>query len=188
MWFKQIRPNLTKCYSQAYICSDYVWNKEEKFRPGSSRRTLQRSICYFKEAKPWPWHVEFIRGVSVVGLVAHEQLCKVVWGIIIKNFTQTDRQTETQRETERQRERQRQREHKHRSLWVCWSAHRSVCAGNEREIQTGNWRICWLAKALHWAIWVCEQKGGRTAYVCLFDTLCIAYIVTEFCTVSNLWL
>ena len=113
------------------------------FEAGSSRGTLQRRICYFKEAKPWLWHVEVILGVNVVALVTHEQLCKVVWGIIIKNFTQRDRQTD--RNTERDRERQRQREHKHRSLWVCWSAHRSVCAGNEREIQTGNWRIFWLA-------------------------------------------
>ena len=36
--------------------------------------------------KSWPWHVEFISGVSVVGLVTNEKLCKVVWGIIIKNF------------------------------------------------------------------------------------------------------
>ena len=36
--------------------------------------------------KSWPWHVEVIPGVSVVGLVINEELCKVVWGIIIKNF------------------------------------------------------------------------------------------------------
>ena len=36
--------------------------------------------------KSWPWHVEVISGVSVVGLVANEELCKVVWGIIIKDF------------------------------------------------------------------------------------------------------
>ena len=35
--------------------------------------------------KSWPWHVEVIPGVSVVGLVINEELCKVVWGII-KNF------------------------------------------------------------------------------------------------------
>ena len=39
----------------------------------------------FKEVKSWLWHVEVIPGVSVVGLVTKE-LCKVVWGIIIKNF------------------------------------------------------------------------------------------------------
>ena len=36
--------------------------------------------------KPWPWHVEAIPEVSVVGLVTNEELCKVVCGIIIKNF------------------------------------------------------------------------------------------------------
>ena len=36
--------------------------------------------------KPWPWHVEVIPGVSVVGLVTNKELCQVVWGIIIKNF------------------------------------------------------------------------------------------------------
>ena len=36
--------------------------------------------------KSWPWHVEFISRVSVVGLGTNEELCKVVWGIIIKNF------------------------------------------------------------------------------------------------------
>ena len=29
---------------------------------------------------------EVIPGVSAVGLVTNEELCKVVWGIIIKNF------------------------------------------------------------------------------------------------------
>ena len=47
----------------------------------------------FKQAKPWPWHVEVIPGVSVVGLVTHEQLRKVVWGIIIKNFMHTHTRT-----------------------------------------------------------------------------------------------
>ena len=40
----------------------------------------------YNEVKPWPWHVEVIPGVSVVGLVTKEELCQVVWGIIIKNF------------------------------------------------------------------------------------------------------
>ena len=39
--------NLTRGYSQTYICADNVWNKEEKYRilyfeAGSSRGTLQR--------------------------------------------------------------------------------------------------------------------------------------------------
>ena len=39
----------------------------------------------FKQVKFWPWHVEVIPGVSVVGLVTNEELCKVVWEIIIKS-------------------------------------------------------------------------------------------------------
>ena len=35
--------------------------------------------------KTWPWHAEVIPGVNLVGLVTNEELCKVVWGIIIKN-------------------------------------------------------------------------------------------------------
>ena len=40
----------------------------------------------FKQVKPRPWHVEVIPGVSVVGLVTNEELYKIVWGIIFKNF------------------------------------------------------------------------------------------------------
>ena len=43
----------------------------------------------FKQVKPWPWHVEFIPGVSVVGLVTNDELYQVVWGIIIKNCMHT---------------------------------------------------------------------------------------------------
>ena len=35
----------------------------------------------FKQKKSWPWHTEVIPGVSVVGLVSNEELCKVVCGI-----------------------------------------------------------------------------------------------------------
>ena len=35
----------------------------------------------FKQVKSWPWHIEVIPGVSVVGLVTSEELCKVVCGI-----------------------------------------------------------------------------------------------------------
>ena len=40
----------------------------------------------FKQVKSWPWHVEVIPGVGVVGLVTNKELCQVIWGIIIKNF------------------------------------------------------------------------------------------------------
>ena len=51
--------------------------------------------------KPWPWHVEVIPGVSVLGLVTNEELCKVALGIIIKNL----REREGERESERERTR-----------------------------------------------------------------------------------
>ena len=40
----------------------------------------------FKQVKLWPWHVEVIPGVSVVGLVANKELCQVVWAIVTKNL------------------------------------------------------------------------------------------------------
>ena len=95
-----------KGYSQTYICADYVWNKEEKykilcFEAGSSRGTLQRKDASFKQVKPWPnWHVEVIPGVSVVGLVTNEELCKVVSGIIIKNLRERERERELELELE----------------------------------------------------------------------------------------
>ena len=39
MRFQQIRPNLTKSYSQTYICADYIWNKEEKYMRETDRQT-----------------------------------------------------------------------------------------------------------------------------------------------------
>ena len=40
-----------------------------------------------------------------MGLVTNEELCKVVWGIIIKNFMQRERQTDRQRQRDRDRDR-----------------------------------------------------------------------------------
>ena len=36
--------------------------------------------------KSWPWHVEVISGVGVVGQVTSKELWQVIWGIIVKNF------------------------------------------------------------------------------------------------------
>ena len=62
----------------------------------------------FLKARPWLWYVEVIRGVNVVGLVINEELRKVVWGIIVKNFMQRERGGR-ERERQRQRDRERQR-------------------------------------------------------------------------------
>ena len=48
-------------------------------------RSSEGHAC-FKQVKPWPWHVEVIPGVVVVGLVTDKELCQVVWRIIIKNL------------------------------------------------------------------------------------------------------
>ena len=74
----------------------------------------------FKQVKPWPWHVEVIRGVSVVGLVTNKELCKVVWGIIILSTLGTERERERERETERDRDRDRQTDrHRYRQKERC---------------------------------------------------------------------
>ena len=54
-------------------------------RPGVPERRSSEGYANFKQVKPWHWHVEVIPGVSVVGLVTNEELCQVVWEIIIKN-------------------------------------------------------------------------------------------------------
>ena len=54
-------------------------------RQGVPEGRCGEGCASFKQVKPWPWHAEVIPGVSVVGLVINEELCKVVWGIIIKS-------------------------------------------------------------------------------------------------------
>ena len=55
-------------------------------RQGVSEGRSSEGYANFKQIKSWPWHVEVIPGVSVVGLVTNEELYKSVWGITIKNF------------------------------------------------------------------------------------------------------
>ena len=55
-------------------------------RQGVPEGRSSEEYANFKQVKPWPWHVEVIPGVIVMGLVTNEELCKTVWGIIIKNF------------------------------------------------------------------------------------------------------
>ena len=56
-------------------------------RQGVPEGRSSEGYASFKQVKSsWPWHVEVIPGVSVRGLVTNEELCKLVWGIFIKNF------------------------------------------------------------------------------------------------------
>ena len=55
-------------------------------REGVPEGRSSEGYATFTEVKSWPWLVELIPGVSVVGLVTNEELCQVVWGIIIRNF------------------------------------------------------------------------------------------------------
>ena len=81
-----------RLFSDIYICADYVSNREEKYRilcfeaVGVPEGRSSEGYASFKQVKPWPWHVEVILGVGVVGLVTNKELCQVIWGIIIKNF------------------------------------------------------------------------------------------------------
>ena len=61
-------------------------------RQGVPEGRSSEGYASFKQAKTWPWHAEVICGV--VGLVTNEELCKVVWGIIVKNFLQRERERE----------------------------------------------------------------------------------------------
>ena len=63
-------------------------------RQGVPEGRSSEGYTSFKSVKPWPWHVEVIPGVGVVGLVTNKELCQVVWGIIIKNFMQRERERE----------------------------------------------------------------------------------------------
>ena len=55
-------------------------------RQGVPEGCSSEGYANFKHVKPWPWHVEVIPGVSVVGLTTNEVLCQVVCGSI-QNFT-----------------------------------------------------------------------------------------------------
>ena len=54
-------------------------------RQGVPEGRSSEGYASFKQVKPWPWYVVVIPGVSVMGLVTNEEVCEVVWGIIIKN-------------------------------------------------------------------------------------------------------
>ena len=55
-------------------------------RKGVPEGCSSEGYASFKQIKSWPWHVEAIPGVSVVGLVTNKDLCQVVCGMINKNY------------------------------------------------------------------------------------------------------
>ena len=73
-------------------------------RQGVPEGRSSEGFTSFKQVKSWPWHIEVIPEVSVVGLVTNEELCQVVWGaviiiiiIIIKKKRRRTRRTRTKR-------------------------------------------------------------------------------------------
>ena len=65
--------------------------RKEKYRifvfsDGVPEGRSSEGYADYKQVKPWPWNVEVIPGVSVMGLVTSEELCKVVWRISTQNF------------------------------------------------------------------------------------------------------
>ena len=80
MRFGQIRPNLTKGYSQTYICADYFETRKRNtrfyvLRQGVPEGRSSEGYVSFKQVRPWLWHVEVIPGVGVVGLVTIMKNC-----------------------------------------------------------------------------------------------------------------
>ena len=53
-------------------------------RQGVPKGHSSEGYASFKQITPWPWLVEVIPGVSVVGLVTNEELCKVVWRMLFR--------------------------------------------------------------------------------------------------------
>ena len=64
-------------------------NRNKRFyilRQGVREGRSSEGYASFKQVMPWPWNVEVIPGIGVVGLVTNKELCKVIRRIIIKNF------------------------------------------------------------------------------------------------------
>ena len=55
-------------------------------RQGVSEGCSSERCASSKQVNPWPWHVDVIPGVGVMGLMSNKELCQATWGIIIKNF------------------------------------------------------------------------------------------------------
>ena len=72
-----------RLFSDIYLCILRLKQGREVqdfcvLRQGVPEGRSSEGYASFKQVKSWPWHIEVIPGV--------EELCKVVWGIIIKNF------------------------------------------------------------------------------------------------------
>ena len=53
-------------------------------KQGVPERRSSEGYASCKQAKLWPGHVRVIPGVSVMGLMNNNELCQVIWGIVIK--------------------------------------------------------------------------------------------------------
>ena len=68
-----------KVFSDIYLCRLHLKNTGfYVLRQGAPEGRSSEGYASFKQVKPWLWHVEVIPGVSVVGSVTNEELCKVV--------------------------------------------------------------------------------------------------------------
>ena len=56
------------------------------FEAGVPEGCSSEGYASFKQVKPWPWHVEVIPGVGVVGLVTNEELCQVIGELLFRNL------------------------------------------------------------------------------------------------------
>ena len=56
------------------------------FEAGVPEGCSSEGYASFKQVKPWPWHVEVIPGVGVVGLVTNEELCQVIGELLFINL------------------------------------------------------------------------------------------------------
>ena len=67
-----------RLFSAIYLCRLRLKQGREiqdfVFSDGVPEGRFSEGYADFKQVKPWPWHVEVIPGVSVVGLVTNEEL------------------------------------------------------------------------------------------------------------------
>ena len=54
-------------------------------RQGVPEGRSSEGYASFKQVKPWPWHVQVIPGVSVVGVVTNKELRQLISGTLCIN-------------------------------------------------------------------------------------------------------